>query len=82
MELDRRTVVELAVSVLIILAFILGAYVVSSTYASPTDGSTNSSVAPSITPDGGIALVAMISGFVLLVAVVGLFIYWQDFDED
>jgi len=82
MDVDRKTVVELAASTFVIVAFTAGAYVVSQSYASPRDPGANSSVPPSVEPAGGIALIATIALFILVVAVVGLFVYAQDFDEE
>ncbi|PSP31984.1 hypothetical protein BRC64_07960 [Halobacteriales archaeon QH_10_67_22] len=82
MDVDRKTVVELAVSAFIIVAFTAGVFFVSRVYADPDNATTNSSIPPSILPDGGLALVGTIGVFVLLVAGIGLFMYSQDFDED
>ena len=81
MEIDRKTAVELAVSAFVIVAFTAGAYVVSLTYASPTNGTTNSSIPPSVTPDGGVALVGTIAAFVLIIDVVGFEMYRADFED-
>ena len=80
MDLDRRTVFELAFAAFIIVAFTAGLYVVSETYASSDSG--NSSVPPSVQPEGGLALVGVIAAFILVVAVAGLVMYYQDFDDE
>jgi hypothetical protein len=79
---ERRTVAELAISGISILVFIAGAYVVSSTYAADRNSSFNGSVPPSVVPEGGLMLVGVIGLFILVVAVAGLFMYSQDFDDD
>jgi hypothetical protein len=79
---ERRTVVELAISAVAILVFIAGAYVVSSRYAAPQNSSFNGSVPPSVVPDGGVALVGVIGLFIVVVAFAGLFMYSQDFDDE
>ena len=79
---ERRTVAELVISAASILVFIAGAYVVSSTYAAPRNSSFNGSVPPSVVPEGGLALVGVIGLFIVVVAVAGLFMYSQDFDDD
>ena len=81
MDLDRRTVFELSIAAFVIVVFTGGAYYVSSAYASPGNG-TNESIPPSVQPEGGLALVAVIAVFILVVAATGLFMYWQDFDDD
>lgn len=80
MDVDRKTAVEVAISAFIVVAFTAGAYLVSQTYAAPSDPAANSSVPPSVVPAGGLALVATIGAFILVVAGVGLFVYRQDFD--
>jgi len=82
MDVDRRTVVELAVSTFIIGVFTAGAYVVSQAYASPRNGTVNSSIPPAIEPVGGLALVGTLVLFILVVAASGLFIYSQNFDDE
>ena len=82
MDVDRQTVLELAAGVFIILAFTAGAYTVSLTYAADGNDTANSSVPPAVGPDGGIALVATIAGFILVVAAIGLFMYSQNFDDE
>ncbi|MEF8853203.1 MAG: hypothetical protein V5A44_03770 [Haloarculaceae archaeon] len=79
---ERRTVVELTISAVAILMFIAGSYVVSSTYAAPRNSSFNGSVPPSVVPEGGLALVAVIGVFIVVVALAGLFVYSQDFDDE
>lgn len=81
MDVDRRTVTELTIGALVLLTFTAAAYVVSGEFAAPRNG-TNASVPPTIEPTGGLALVGVIGGFVLLVAVAGLYIYSQDFDDE
>lgn len=82
MDVDRRTVVELVVSTVVIVAFTAVAYVVSRTYAAPANATSNASVPPAVEPAGGLALVGTIALFILVVAAAGLFVYAQDFDED
>jgi len=79
---ERRTVTELALSTLAVVVFIAGSYVVSATYAAPQDPTSNASVPPSVLPEGGFALVGVIGGFVLVVAVAGLYMYRQNFDDE
>jgi hypothetical protein len=79
---ERRTVAELVLSALAIVVFIAGSYVVSTNYAAPRNTTSNASVPPSVVPEGGLALVGVIAGFVLLVGVAGLFMYWQNFDDE
>jgi len=79
---ERRTVAELVLSAVAIVVFIAGSYVVSTTYAADRNATSNASVPPSVLPEGGLALVGVIGGFVLVVAVAGLFMYWQNFDDD
>ena len=82
MDADRKTVFELAAAAFIIVAFTGGAYVVSRTYGVPGNGGGNSSVPPAVEPTGGLALVGTIAAFILVVAVIGLFMYLQDFDDE
>lgn len=82
MEMDRKTVFELAAAVFIILSFTAGVYAVSQSYADTGNETTNSSVPPAVSPEGGLALVGTIAAFILLVAAVGLFMYTRDFDEE
>ena len=79
---ERRTVAELGLSALAIVVFVAGSYVVSTTYAAPQNATANASVPPSVVPEGGLALVGVIGAFVLVVAVAGLFMYRQNFDDD
>lgn len=81
MDVDRRTVIELTIAVLIIVSFTAAVYYVSGAYAAPDNG-TNGSVPPSLEPAGGVALVATLGLFIVLVGVAGLFVYRQDFDDD
>lgn len=79
---ERRTVAELVISAGSILVFVVGAYVVSATYAAPRDPTYNGSVPPSVLPEGGLPLVGVVGLFIVVVAVAGLFMYRQDFDDD
>jgi hypothetical protein len=81
MDPDRKTVFELAAAVVIIVAFTAGAYLVSSTYAASANGA-NASAPPAVAPGGGFALVGTIAAFIFVVAVIGLFMYRQDFDDE
>jgi hypothetical protein len=82
MDVDRQTVVELTVSAFVLVVFTATAYVVSGTYAAPRNATTNASVPPAVDPSGGLALVGTIGLFILIVAVAGLFVYTQDFDDE
>jgi hypothetical protein len=79
---ERRTVVELGLSALAIVVFIAGSYLVSTTYAAERNATSNASVPPSVVPEGGLALIGVIAAFVLAVAVAGLYMYRQNFDDD
>ncbi|MFB6151583.1 MAG: hypothetical protein ABEJ40_07240 [Haloarculaceae archaeon] len=82
MDLDRKTVVELAISAGVIVLFTAAAFVVSWMYAAPANATTNESVPPAVEPTGGLALVGTIGLFIGVVAIAGLWLYWADFDEE
>jgi len=77
MDLDRKTVTYLTVSGGVLVVFVAAAVFVSQTYATGNGGGTT---APSIQPEGGLAMLGVIVLFVLLMAGVGLFVSRSDLD--
>jgi len=63
MDIERETLVEIAVATVAVVLFVGALVAVGTTYG-----------APQLSSEGGIALVAAIFGFVLLMAVVGVFL--------
>lgn len=63
MDIERETLVEIAVATVAVVLFVGALVVVGTTYG-----------APDLSSEGGIALVAVIFGFVLLMTVVGVFL--------
>ena len=73
MELDGETVRQILVAGLAVVAFVVALVVVGQTY------STNGGSAISAT--GGLALVGLLGGFILAMALVGFWLERQDFDS-
>jgi len=63
MDIERETLVEIAVATVAVVLFVAALVAVGTTYG-----------APQLSSNGGIALVAAIFGFVLLMTVVGVFL--------
>ncbi|MFC7234957.1 DUF7472 family protein [Halosegnis marinus] len=63
MDIERETLVEIAVSTVAVVLFVAALVVVG-----------DSNGASQLTSEGGISIVATILGFVLLMAVVGVFL--------
>ncbi|MBO4247809.1 MULTISPECIES: hypothetical protein [Halomicrobium] len=69
MSLDRETVTQIALSAVAVLLFIAGTVVVSTNYGANGD----------LTQEGGIALVAAIAAFVVVMLAAGLFLERREF---
>ncbi|WP_018256945.1 DUF7472 family protein [Halomicrobium katesii] len=69
MSLDRETVTQIALSAVAVLLFIAGTVVVSTNYGTNGD----------LTQEGGIALVAAIAAFVVVMLAAGLFLERREF---
>ncbi|ACV47123.1 MULTISPECIES: DUF7472 family protein [Halomicrobium] len=69
MSLDRETVTQIALSAVAVLLFIAGTIVVSTNYGANGD----------LTQEGGIALVAAIAAFVVVMLAAGLFLERREF---
>lgn len=63
MDIERETLVEIAVSTVAVVLFVGALVAVGTTYGSSQ-----------LSSEGGIALVAAILGFVVLMSVVGVFL--------
>jgi Na+/H+ antiporter NhaC len=81
MEIDRRLVAELAVSATAVVVFVGAAVLVTGEYAAPTNSSSNAT-APSLQPDGGLAMVGVVVLFVVVMGAAGLVMYSLDFDDE
>jgi hypothetical protein len=71
MELDRETLYQLVLAGGSVLTFIIGAYVVVSTYRDNGN----------ITGEGGMVLVGVIAAFVFLMLGAGLLLERLDFED-
>jgi len=69
MSLDRETVTQITLSAVAVLLFIAGTVVVSTNYGANGD----------LTQEGGIALVAAIAAFVVVMLAAGLFLERREF---
>jgi uncharacterized membrane protein len=76
MDVDRELVYQLVFSAGAILLFVAGAMFVSTFY-----GSTSTDSGITIGPTGGIALVAVVAAFVILMALAGSWLETQEFDS-
>jgi hypothetical protein len=81
MDVDRKTVAELGLSTVVMAVFVAAVFVASGRFAAPATPGANESVPPVLDPQGGLAVVAVIGLFVLLMAVMGVWMYRADFDE-
>ena len=73
MEFDGETVRQILVSGLAVVIFVVALIVVGQTYG--INGGS------AISATGGLALVGLLGGFIVLMAVVGLWLERQDFDS-
>ena len=73
MEFDGETVRQIVVSGLAVVMFVVALVVVGQTYGT-SDGSA-------ISATGGLALVGLLGGFILVMALIGLWLERQDFDS-
>jgi peptidoglycan/LPS O-acetylase OafA/YrhL len=73
MELDGETVRQILVAGLAVVAFVVALILVGRTYG--INGGS------AISATGGLALVGLLGSFILLMAVVGLWLERQDFDS-
>jgi hypothetical protein len=73
MELDEETVRQILVAGLAVAAFVAGLFFVGQTYGT-NGGST-------VSATGGVALVGLLGGFIVVMALVGLWLERQDFDS-
>jgi hypothetical protein len=69
MPLDRETVTQVGLSTVAVLLFVAGSAYVSTMYG--TNGS--------LSAEGGVAIVATIAGFILLMLVAGLWLERREF---
>jgi hypothetical protein len=74
MDVDAEMVRQLALSAVATLIFIVAAVVVSSTYAGSATGTD-------LAPTGGLALIGVLAGFILVMALAGVWLARQDFDS-
>jgi len=74
MEVDAEMVRQVALSAAATAVFIVAAVVVSSSYGDTAAGTD-------LSPTGGLALVGVLAGFILLMALAGLWLERQDFDS-
>ncbi|MFB6087391.1 MAG: hypothetical protein ABEJ85_02625 [Haloarculaceae archaeon] len=80
MELDRKTVAEVALAGGSLVAFVGAVFVVSSAFRGSANETVGNGTAPTLSAQGGLAAVALVGAFVLLMGAVGLYMYRQDFD--
>jgi peptidoglycan/LPS O-acetylase OafA/YrhL len=73
MELDGETVRQILVAGLAVVAFVVALFFIGQTYGT-NGGST-------ISATGGVALVGLLGGFIVVMAIVGLWLERQDFDS-
>ena len=71
MELDGETVRQILVAGLAVVAFVVALVVVGQTYGTG-DGSA-------ISATGGLALVGLLGGFILVMALIGIWLDRQEF---
>jgi len=74
MEVDAEMIRQVALSAAATAVFVVAAVVVSSNYGDTSTGTD-------LTPTGGLALVAVLGGFILLMALAGVWLDRQDFDS-
>ncbi|QHS16721.1 DUF7472 family protein [Halopenitus persicus] len=70
MDIDAELRRQIVVSLAAVLVFVVGLVAVGSRYGTGTGSSGEISLAPA----GGIALVGLLGGFVLLMALVGVYL--------
>jgi len=73
MELDEETVKQVLLALGVVAAFVAGLFVISQSYS--TNGTT-------LSETGGLAIVSLLAGFIVLMAVVGFWLERQEFDSD
>lgn len=74
MDVDAEMVRQVVLSAAATAIFIGAAAVVSSSYGETATGTD-------LSPTGGLALVAVLGGFILVMALAGLWLERQDFDS-
>jgi hypothetical protein len=73
MEFDEETIRQILLALVAVAVFVAALVVVGQTYA------TSNGAALSAT--GGLAMIGLLAGFILLMALVGLWLERQEFDS-